>query len=43
MLALDGVYAEDDDGFLRFHAVGAPSDKEMELPQISPSFRCAQA
>jgi len=29
MLALDGVYAEDDDVFLRFHTVGSPSDKEV--------------
>ena len=29
MLALDGVYAEDDDGFIRFHTVGSPSDTEV--------------
>ena len=29
LLALDGVYAEDDAGFLRFHTVGSPSDKEV--------------
>jgi len=27
--ALDGMYAEDDAGFLRFHNVGSPSDKEV--------------
>ena len=26
MLALDGVYAEGGDGFLRFHEAGSPSD-----------------
>ena len=31
MLALDGVYAEDDAGFLRFHQVGPPSNKEVKL------------
>jgi len=30
MLALDGVYTEDNAGFLRFHTVGSPSDKEVE-------------
>ena len=29
MLAFDGVYAEDDDGFIRFHVVGPPSDTEV--------------
>ena len=29
MLALDGVYAEDGDGFIRFHAVAPPSDAEV--------------
>ena len=29
MLALDGVYAEDSDGFIRFHAVAPPSDAEV--------------
>jgi len=28
-LALDGVYAEDGDGFVRFHQVGQPSDAEV--------------
>ena len=28
-LALDGVYAEDDAGFLRFYNVGSPSDAEV--------------
>jgi len=28
-LALDGVYAEDDAGFLRFHNVRSPSDAEV--------------
>jgi hypothetical protein len=30
MLALDGVYSEDDDGFIRFHTVGSPTDKEVK-------------
>ena len=29
ILALDGVCAEDDDGFLRFHEAGSPSDDEV--------------
>ena len=29
MLAFDGVYAEDEDGFIRFHVVGPPSDAEV--------------
>ena len=29
MLAFDGVYAEDDGGFIRFHVVGPPSDTEV--------------
>ena len=29
MLALDGVYAEDSDGFIRFHTVAPPSGAEV--------------
>ena len=31
MLALDGVYTEDDSGMLRFHVVGSPSDEEVDV------------
>ena len=34
MLALDGVYAEDDDGILRFHDVGSPSDEGNQRPPL---------
>ena len=39
MLALDGVYTEDDAGHLHFHTVGSPSDKEVRRVAVRISRR----